>query len=371
MNSLSYLYLNRLQKSEYINTEQIGNLSFIAGYVPLRNSKNEAIAYLGLPYFSNEKDYDESIALFLNALINVYALVFVAIGFFAVFVANRITNPLTLIQKSLSETKIGRKNEPILWRRNDEIGNLIKEYNIMIAALEDSAHKLARSERETAWREMAKQVAHEIKNPLTPLKLGVQLLDKSWKEKDINFDAKFEKFSKSFIEQIEKLSDIASEFSNFAKMPDINLESLHLKKILTASIEVYRQSDLSSISFENNCDREVFVKADKDQLLKCFNNLFRNAIEARQDKLESLIRVLMYCEDSDVYVEISDNGTGIPEALVQKIFTPNFTTKSSGTGLGLAFVKQAIENIDGSITFDTAPGSGTIFYIRIPMVNVH
>ena len=370
MNSLAYLYLNRLQKSEYINTEQIGDLSFIAGYVSLRNSKNEPIAYLGLPYFSNEKDYDESIGLFLNALVNIYALVFVAIGFFAVFVANRITNPLTIIQKSLSETKIGRKNEPILWKRNDEIGNLIKEYNIMIAALEDSAHKLARSERETAWREMAKQVAHEIKNPLTPLKLGVQLLDKSWKEKDVNFDAKFEKFSKSFIEQIEKLSDIASEFSNFAKMPDINLESLNLKEIITKSIEVYRQSEHSSITFENNCDRMVFVKADKAQLLKCFNNLFRNAIEARQDKLESLIRILMYCKDSDVYVEISDNGTGIPAALVQKIFTPNFTTKSSGTGLGLAFVKQAIENIDGCITFDTAPGSGTIFYIRIPMVNL-
>lgn len=369
MNSLSYLYLNRLQKSEYINTEQIGDLSFIAGYVPLRNSKNEAIAYLGLPYFSNEKDYDESIGLFLNALINVYALVFVAIGFFAVFVANRITNPLTIIQKSLSETKIGRKNEPILWKRNDEIGNLIKEYNIMIAALEDSAHKLARSERETAWREMAKQVAHEIKNPLTPLKLGVQLLDKSWKEKDVNFNTKFEKFTKSFIEQIEKLSHIASEFSNFAKMPDVSLESLYLKEVIAESIEVYSQSDHTSINFENNCDREVFVKADKDQLLKCFNNLFRNAIEARQDNLESLIRILMYCKNSDVYIEIRDNGVGIPEALAQKIFTPNFTTKSSGTGLGLAFVKQAIENIDGSITFDTAAGSGTIFYIRIPMVN--
>ena len=370
MSSLSYLYLNTLQKSEFINTEQIGDLSFIAGYVPLKNNKNEAIAYLGLPYFSNEKDYDESIGIFLNALINVYALVFVAIGFFAVFIANRITNPLTIIQKSLSETKIGRKNEPILWKRNDEIGNLIKEYNIMIGALEDSAQKLARSERETAWREMAKQVAHEIKNPLTPLKLGVQLLDKSWKEKDVNFDAKFVKFSQSFIEQIEKLSHIASEFSNFAKMPDISLESLSLKEVIAQSIEVYNQSDRTSINLENNCDKEVFVKADKNQLLKCFNNIFRNAIEARQDKLECLIKIIMYCKDSDVYVEIRDNGTGIPETLVQKIFTPNFTTKSSGTGLGLAFVKQAIENIAGSITFDTAPGSGTIFYIRIPMVNL-
>lgn len=369
MNSLSYLYLNRFQKSEYINTEQIGDLSFLAAYVPLKNSKNEPIAYLGLPYFSNEKDYEDRIGVFLNALLNVYALVFVAIGFFAVFVANRITTPLTMIQKSLSETKIGRKNEPISWKRNDEIGNLIKEYNTMIAALEDSAQKLARSERENAWREMAKQVAHEIKNPLTPLKLGVQLLDRSWKEKDPNFDAKFEKFSKSFIEQIESLSHIASEFSNFAKMPEIVLNNVDLKEVLTQSVELYIQSEHTTIKFEDLCDQEVFVRADRDQLLRCFNNVIKNAIEARQDNLDSIVDVVMYCQENHVLVEIRDNGSGIPEALGQSIFTPNFTTKSSGTGLGLAFVKQAIENIDGSISFNTFPGKGTTFFIRIPMVD--
>ena len=367
MNSLSYLYLNRLQKSEYINTERIGDLSFLTAYVPLKNSKNEPIAYLGLPYFSNEKDYEERIGLFLNALINIYALVFVAIGFFAVFVASRITSPLTMVQKSLSETKIGRKNEPILWKRNDEIGNLIKEYNTMIAALEESAQKLARSERETAWREMAKQVAHEIKNPLTPLKLGVQLLDKSWKEKDPRFDAKFEKFTKSFIEQIESLSYIASEFSNFAKMPEIVLETLDLKAIVQKSIDLYSESEHTTVKFEDNCDREVFVKAGRDQLLRCFNNLLKNAVEARQDNIPSLIEIVMYSRQNSVFVEIHDNGSGIPEALGQSIFTPNFTTKSSGTGLGLAFVKQALENIDGSISFNTIPGSGTTFFIKLPI----
>lgn len=369
MNSLAYLYLNRLQRSEYVHTERIGYLSYLSAYVPIRNSRNEPIAYLGLPYFSNERDFEERIGLLLNALINVYVLVFVAIGFFAVFVANRITNPLSLVQKSLRETKIGRKNEPILWKRNDEIGNLIKEYNTMISALEDSAQKLAKSERETAWREMAKQVAHEIKNPLTPLKLGVQLLDKSWKEKDPRFDAKFEKFSKSFIEQIESLSHIASEFSNFAKMPDTVLEGVYLKGIVDQSIELYRQSDRTSITLENKCDRRVYVKADKDQLLRCFNNLIKNAIEARRERQQCIIHIIMYCSDEDVFIEIKDNGTGISESLGQKIFTPNFTTKSSGTGLGLAFVKQAIENIDGSISFKTIPGRGTTFYIRLPVTN--
>ena len=367
MNSLSYLYLNRHQKSEYINTERIGELSFIVAYVPIRSSSNEEIAYLGLPYFSNEKDYDERIGVFLNALINVYALVFVAIGFFAVFVANRITSPLSLVQKSLRETKIGRKNEPILWKRNDEIGSLVSEYNNMIAALEESAQKLAISERETAWREMAQQVAHEIKNPLTPLKLGIQLLERSWREKDPNFDEKFERFNKSFIEQIDSLAHIASEFSSFAKMPEAVFEQVNVKEIIEQSIVLYQQSDHTTIVLDDKSGIEPLIKADKDQLLRCFNNLIKNSVEARFEKRRSIIRILIYCREGFVHIEIKDNGAGIPEDLGQKIFTPNFTTKSSGTGLGLAFVKQTIESIGGIIQFKTVPGIGTTFFISIPL----
>lgn len=367
MNSLSYLFLNKLQKSEYINTERIGELSFIVAYVPIRNSRNEEIAYLGLPYFSNEKDYKDRIGIFLNALINIYALVFVAIGFFAVFVANRITNPLTLIQKSLRETKIGRKNEPILWKRNDEIGNLVSEYNNMIAALEESAQKLAISERETAWREMAQQVAHEIKNPLTPLKLGIQLLERSWRENDPKFDEKFERFNKSFIEQIESLAHIASEFSSFAKMPEAVLEQVDVKEIIEQSIVLYRQSEHTNIILEDMSGIKALIKADKDQLLRCFNNLIKNSIEARSNKRRSIIRIFIYCREGFVHIEIKDNGSGIPEDLDQKIFTPNFTTKTSGTGLGLSFVKQTIESIGGLIRFKTVPGMGTTFFISLPL----
>ncbi|MCF8452612.1 MAG: GHKL domain-containing protein [Pedobacter sp.] len=368
MNALAYLYLNRLQKSEFINRERIGNLSFISAYVPLRNSKSEVIAYLGLPYFSNEKDYQDRIGIFLNALINVYALVFVAIGFFAVFVANRITSPLTLVQKLLRDTKIGAKNEHINWKRNDEIGNLISEYNTMISALEESAKKLARSERESAWREMAQQVAHEIKNPLTPLKLGVQLLEKSWKEKDPKFEVKFERFTKSFIEQIESLSHIASEFSNFAKMPETRLEQINLNEKIRQSITLYRQSEQTTINFKSDSENDIIINGDRDQILRCFNNLIKNAIEARSGERHCIIDILLYCKPESVCVEIKDNGTGMSEELKRKIFTPNFTTKSSGTGLGLAFVKQAIENIGGKITFETALDIGTTFYIVIPLL---
>ncbi|MGM9476685.1 ATP-binding protein [Pedobacter sp. GSP4] len=368
MGPLAYASLHSLHRSEYINLEEkIGKLTYGAAYAPIRNAQNKTIAYIGLPNYSNEEEYTDKIALFVSNLINIYALVFVAIGVLAVFLANQITNPLTFIQESISRTKIGQRNEPIVWRRHDEIGSLIKEYNHMIAALEDSALKLARSERESAWREMAKQVAHEIKNPLTPLKLGVQLLEKSWKEKDPNFELKFNKFSKSFIEQIDSLSKIASEFSNFAKMPDTNLERLSLLPIIEQAREVFKSTGNVTIDVLDKSDRDIKVMADHDQLLRTFNNLLKNAIEAIDEESLCCISIIVYVDNQNAYIEIKDNGKGIPATLHDKIFVPNFTTKTSGTGLGLAFVKQAVENAGGSVKFTSITGLGTTFYLSFPL----
>jgi len=368
MGPKAFFSLSGLHRSEYINPkENIGNLIYAAAYAPIRNAQNKTIAYIGLPNYSNEEEYTDKIALFVSNLINIYALVFVAIGVLAVFLANQITSPLTLIQESISKTKIGQRNEPIVWRRHDEIGSLIKEYNNMISALEASALKLARSERESAWREMAKQVAHEIKNPLTPLKLGVQLLEKSWKEKDPNFELKFNKFSKSFIEQIDSLSKIASEFSNFAKMPDTNLERLSLVPIIEQAREVFKSTENVTIDVLNKSDRDIEIMADHDQLLRTFNNLLKNAIEAIDEETLCCISIVVYIDAQNAYIEIKDNGKGIPLTLHDKIFVPNFTTKTSGTGLGLAFVKQAVENAGGSVKFTSIAGLGTTFYLNFPL----
>ncbi|WP_316754676.1 HAMP domain-containing sensor histidine kinase [Pedobacter aquatilis] len=369
MGAKAYLNLNGLQRSEFINQEEkIGNLTYAAAYAPIRNAQNRTIAYIGLPNYSNEDEYKDKIALFVSNLINLYALVFVAIGVLAVFLANQITSPLTFLQESFSRTKIGQRNEPIVWRRHDEIGSLIKEYNSMIAALEDSATKLAQSERENAWREMAKQVAHEIKNPLTPLKLGVQLLEKSWKEKDPNFELKFNKFSKSFIEQIDSLSKIASEFSNFAKMPDTKLEQTPVLAIIEQAREVFKSAENVDITVNNKSEINIYIEADRDQLLRTFNNLFKNAIEANDGDGQCVVNILVYNDNRNAYIEIADNGKGIPAILHDKIFVPNFTTKTSGTGLGLAFVKQAIENAGGNISFLSVIGKGTTFYLNFPLV---
>lgn len=237
----------------------------------------------------------------------------------------------------------------------------------MIAALEESAVKLARSERESAWREMAKQVAHEIKNPLTPLKLGVQLLEKSWKENDPNFQKKFERFSKSFIEQIDSLSTIASEFSNFAKMPDTKLEKLQLLPIIGQARDVFRNTEDAEIYILNNTDTDVVVLGDKDQVLRTFNNLFKNAIEAAHVDTVCIIKVSISNNLERVFIEVEDNGKGIDASLQDKIFVPNFTTKSSGTGLGLAFVKQAVENAGGTVEFKSFGEVGTTFYLSFPL----
>lgn len=365
MNSRAFIYLSRLQKTEFVNDEKIGELNYKAAYAPIVSSGQKIIAYIQLPYFSNEADYKQRISSLLNVMINVYALVFLAIGLLAIIIARQITAPLSFIQETLSKTIYGKKNEPIKWQRNDEIGALVKEYNKMISALENSATRLAQSERESAWREMAKQVAHEIKNPLTPLKLGLQLLDKSWRDKDPKFDQKFERFSKSFVEQIESLSSIASEFSAFAKMPDTRIELLNVFEMLNQAVTIFKQMDNMQIVYQLP-DAPFMINADKDQLLRCFNNLLKNAIEATPADRNGLININYLITSKNVLLTIKDNGNGIPENMREKIFEPNFTTKSSGTGLGLAFVKNSIENANGKIWFETTIGIGTTFYLSFP-----
>ncbi len=364
----AFVNLKKLKRSEFIDKEKAGKLNYLTAYKPIRNSKNKIIAFLSLPNYNYSKNANKQLNTFLNTLINIYALVLVTIGFFAVFVANKITYPLTLIQESLSKIKIGTKNEPIVWKRDDEIGRLIIEYNKMISALEDNAYRLAKSERESAWREMAKQIAHEIKNPLTPLKLGVQLLEKSWKENDPNFSKKFEKFSKSFIEQIESLSQIASEFSNFAKIPDTTFTDVNLPEVILQSIQVFSKLNDLQIEFENKSGNNVTIKGDRDYLLRIFNNLLKNAVEAIPDYVDGHIKVILEERRGTAHLTVTDNGKGIPENLRDRIFHPNFTTKSSGTGLGLAFVKQAVENMAGSVSFKTNDNEGTSFFIDIPTV---
>ncbi|HZH54560.1 MAG TPA: HAMP domain-containing sensor histidine kinase, partial [Sphingobacteriaceae bacterium] len=362
-------HLRYYGRSQYVQAESIGQMKYVSAYTSILNTAFEPIAFLSLPYYASQVELERSTGGLLNALINIYALVILILGLFAVFVANKITAPLLLVQKSLAKTKIGKHNEPIFWKRDDEMGRLIKEYNLMIAELEESAERIVQSERESAWKEMARQVAHEIRNPLTPLKLGMQQLERSWLDKDPDFETRFKRFIGSFIEQIDGLTRIATEFSDFARMPDSEFSDLDLSEILRHSVAVFNNYTNVNIElqFAENLT-STHVRGNKDQLMSTFNNLIKNAIEATTNLRRCQIRILVTGNEQLLRISIQDNGEGIAPDVRKKLFEPNFTTKSSGTGLGLAFVKRAVENMGGEISYKTTVGKGSTFLIILPRV---
>ena len=226
MNPEAYYNLAVRNTTEFIQEEHIGKLKYFSAYVPIRNYENKVIGYLNLPYFARQNELRKEIATFIIAIVNIYVLLIVLVLIAAIFISNTITEPLRLIQEKLSNIQLGRKNEVIAWKGKDEIGDLINEYNLMVSELAESAEKLARSERESAWREMAKQVAHEIKNPLTPMKLSTQMLKRAWDDEAPGFNERIARYTQNLIEQIDSLSHIATEFSNFAKMPNMVKEKV-------------------------------------------------------------------------------------------------------------------------------------------------
>jgi nitrogen fixation/metabolism regulation signal transduction histidine kinase len=298
----------------------------------------------------------------------VYLFLFVISILLALILSDYFTKPLKLIQGKLSKMTLGSPNEPIVWQAEDEIGGLVKEYNRMINELQKSADLLAQSERETAWREMAKQVAHEIKNPLTPMKLSIQHLQNTWHNQADDRDKKIQRISQTLIEQIDALAHIANEFSHFAKMPTGVYEKVDVKQIIENTIELFKESSLTPISFHSDA-AQAPVYADKEQLLRVFTNLLKNAIQAIPAKQAGAIEVSIHKKEQDWLLSVRDNGTGINKEAQQKIFTPNFTTKTGGMGLGLAMVKSMVETFGGKIWFETTLTKGSIFYVSLPEYN--
>jgi nitrogen fixation/metabolism regulation signal transduction histidine kinase len=287
-------------------------------------------------------------------------------GLIALLITNRITQSFSVISEKMKALKLGR-NEEIKWNRNDEIGDLVKEYNKMVKQLDESAQLLAKSEREGAWREMARQVAHEIKNPLTPMKLSIQYLQKAVDSNAPNVKEMTGNVAATLVEQIDHLSKIAGEFSQFANLGNVSNEDFDVNDVLASIISLYRSQDGLTINW-NRPDEKQIIHADKTQINRLFTNLFQNAIQSVPESREPKIAVMQSLDDNLLTISISDNGTGIAEELQSKIFTPNFTTKTSGAGLGLAMCKGIIENVKGKIWFDTAEGVGTTFYIEFPVV---
>jgi two-component system nitrogen regulation sensor histidine kinase NtrY len=364
MNPAAFKEMALNKKSEYIHQESIGELEYLSAYLPFINNNGKLLGYLNLQHFAKQNAYENQVNDFIVAIINIAVLLLVFTVVIAIFVASWITTPLRLIQESFKNVELGKQNQPIAYKGNDEIGALVKDYNDKLAELELKAMQLARSERETAWREMAKQVAHEIKNPLTPMRLSLQHFQRSFDPNSEKAQEKINKIANSLVEQIDTLTKIANEFSNFAKMPKANEQRLDLIPMIENAINLY-QSDDVDIFLETSLE-EVIVFVDKDLMLRVFNNLIKNAIQATLEGEKPVIKIMVEEDGKNFLIRVQDNGAGISEEAKGKIFVPNFTTKTTGAGLGLAMVKQIVQNHNGEIWFETEEGKGTTFYVFVP-----
>jgi two-component system nitrogen regulation sensor histidine kinase NtrY len=369
MNPQAYYRMHRKHLVQYTTEEQMGGISYQSIYSPVRDDKGNAYAYLNMPSFDSQVELKKEISNFLVTIINLNAFIFLIAGVIALFITNRITGSFSLISEKMRAVSLGQHNDEIEWHREDEIGELVKEYNKMVLKLELSAEALAKSEREGAWREMARQVAHEIKNPLTPMKLSIQYLQKASDSNTVDVKQLTSNVARTLVEQIDHLSKIASEFSQFANISNVKNELFDLHEILYSLSHLYDSSEQVNFSWKPVLQK-VMVEADRTQLNRLFTNLLQNAVEATlddEDEEERIVSLEERVEENHIIICVRDNGAGIPEQMRSKIFTPNFTTKTSGTGLGLAMSKGIIEQAKGRIWFETIEGEGTAFFVELPL----
>ncbi|NOT36515.1 MAG: HAMP domain-containing histidine kinase [Saprospiraceae bacterium] len=331
-----------------LNNQKIGTLKMSTGFAAATSGDNR-------------------LTNLINTLLNIYVFLFLISASLATFLASSITSPLNSLSTRIKMMRLGKKNEPLEWNGQDEIGVLINDYNRMVEQLDESVEMLAKSERDSAWREMAKQVAHEIKNPLTPMKLNVQYLQQQIKSGQGDITELAKNVSESLLEQIEGLTQIATEFSNFAKMPTAANEKVLINDLISSVHDLFRKRDDIDILLTIPID-ELYVYCDRNQLVRVLNNLINNAIQAIPDNIRGKILIQLERKGNKAIVSIKDNGIGIPEEMRPKIFLPNFTTKTSGTGLGLAMCQQIVESVNGHINFTSVLQEGTTFYVYLPLM---
>ena len=312
----------------------------------------------------------------IREFIKVYIILLLVTVVFAYFLLKQITSPLRSIARHLSVAKIDKKNSPLKWTVQDEIGQLIQEYNNLMKELEKRTQDLIKSEKEGAWKKMAKQIAHEIKNPLTPMRLSIQHIANTLKQEDPNFNSKLKEFAKTMIQQIDTLVTIASSFSDFANLNKQNLENILIKQEIITIINLFKNHNVLFSNSKQNIEIDsLVVKIDKSHLTRVVNNLINNSLQAYKKGVPIEVRLNMFLESKKstdyCVVTVSDNGRGVPKEIQNKIFEPNFTTKNSGMGLGLAMVKKIVDDMGGIINYKTELGTGTTFFVYFPIKQVN
>lgn len=353
-------------EKRYVDIKNVNGVKNRAAYSQIKDDKFKPLGILNIPYVEDDGFYETELRQFLLRLSQVYSFMLIIAFALAYFLSSYITKSLKTISDKINETSLNQKNEKIVIEANSkEINLLIKSYNQMVDKLEDSATMLAQSEREQAWREMAKQVAHEIKNPLTPMRLTVQSFQRKFDANDPELKQKLNDYSKTMIQQIDTMSAVASAFSNFASMPAQQNETLNVVQVVELALDIFNED---FIVFESNKEY-IISKLDRTQLIRIITNLVKNAIQSiPEDQDEKQVLVAVNEVEDNVIIAVKDNGIGIYPENREHVFEPKFTTKTSGMGLGLGIIKNIIENYKGTITFESEPGKGSTFMVSLPIV---
>lgn len=364
MNPRAYHAIQQKHQLFFLSKERLGRTVFYSSYIPLTLMDGKEGGIINLPYFARQNEIQHSYYQMLANLMNLFVITGILGLIIMMYLSQILTKPLRLLHDKINLVSIEKKNEKIVWKDRDEIGQLIGAYNQMVEKLEESTELLIYTERERAWREMARQITHEIRNPLTPMKLNVQYLQKAYEQKDVRFDEKLKNISETLISQIETLNEVAGMFSDFSKSSDQDkTATANLIKALNENISFFKKSfhvEFNLMTSEEN----IWVKASQEDLIRIFNNLSKNAIQAMEQKENKQIDISINVEKDIVAVLFRDYGPGIAKKNRERIFQPYFTTKSTGTGLGLAIVRNLMREWEGSVSFDSEPGAGTTFILR-------
>lgn len=345
----------------------IGDMRYLSAYTEFVNGSFITLGYIAVPSFISEAEINEEVESFMARLFPLMILAMIAAFIFSIGLSRALVAPIKAVTAQMSNLSLRDPNAHIPYANNDEIGLLVTQYNNMVDELAKSSRKLAQSERETAWRTMARQIAHEINNPLTPMKLTVQQLQRL-KGSD-RFDQQFDKASTMLVDQIDNLSRIATSFSTFAKQPEVQTGEVDIAQKLTAAVELTSNNPQQIPIRYFGPSEGIIVQADKEQIGQVFVNIIRNAVQAIDNSKKGDIMVILKDDPnkSEIEISISDNGLGIPLDIQPKIFAPNFTTKTNGTGLGLVISKNIVEGSNGRITFQTSP-KGTTFFVYLKKI---
>lgn len=349
----------------FVDLRKVDGGVYRNAYSYIKDKQFKNLGIISIPYIEDTTFYDAQMDSFIIRFGQVYLFLLILSIVLSYFLSRTITHSIQKISEKILQTRIHKKNQKIDSEDTPrEIEILVMAYNNMVDELEKSANLLAKSEREHAWREMAKQVAHEIKNPLTPMRLSVQMFERKFDPNHPDINEKVKDFSETLVQQIDMMSAVASAFSNFASMPVQKAETIDVVKVIALALEIFNED---YIHF-NKPDEEVFGFFDPTHITRIVNNLVKNAIQAipeTQTYPEILVDLII--KENKVVLKVSDNGAGITEEHLQRIFEPQFTTKSGGMGLGLAMVKNIIQSYSGTIGVSSTPSVGTTFTVELPI----